>query len=42
MYFVVPEENFDEFPLQNYLTEKKKKCDKKDIQQFVLSMDIKL
>ena len=45
LYFVVPNENYDEFPLQNYLTEKKKKCvvqDKKDIQQFVLSMDIKL
>ena len=43
LYFVVPKENFDKFPLQNYLTEKKEKCvvqDKKDIEQFVLSMDI--
>lgn len=44
-YYVVPCEIFANFKLQNYLTTANKVCqnqNRKDIQQFVLSMDIEL
>jgi hypothetical protein len=45
LYFIVPSENFATFQSQNYLTVHKKNCknqSKKDVNQFVLSMNIDL